>query len=217
MAHSTRQEAKLRQLTEQIRVLTSINHNSFSTQFQVESSQIQERSQKYRLDNESLLDRLQKIEAMYKQLNEDYSRDKHQNSVTLQQLTKPEAGIEVIEKTLDSLDMLQLRDLESKLHHLLVKTGDAKVQNILQLFCLFYKLKQLQIQNENQRKQTERMKLQIDQLAQSRLCKVCEEKELEVVLLPCAHVCLCLGCSERLSNCPICRVPIRQRLKMYQS
>ena len=119
-------------------------------------------------------------------------------------MSKPEAIVEVMEKKLEQWDMNQLRDLEAKLHHLLVKVGDAK-------------LKMLQVQNENQRKQTERMKLQMDQLAQSRLCKVCEEKELEIVLIPCAHVCLCQPCGERLSQCPICRVPIKQRLKMYQS
>jgi CMP-N-acetylneuraminic acid synthetase len=88
---------------------------------------MEEKSLKHKKEAESLFDRYQKLESMYKQLTEDYNRDKHQSAVAYQFLANPESALEMVEKKLDSWDMSQLRDLENKLHHLLVKTGDAKV------------------------------------------------------------------------------------------
>ncbi|KAK9073276.1 hypothetical protein SSX86_007600 [Deinandra increscens subsp. villosa] len=44
------------------------------------------------------------------------------------------------------------------------------------------------------------------------LCRVCFERELSVVLLPCRHWVLCSICSEKCKKCPICRVNIDERL-----
>ncbi|XP_010249378.1 PREDICTED: probable BOI-related E3 ubiquitin-protein ligase 3 isoform X2 [Nelumbo nucifera] len=35
-------------------------------------------------------------------------------------------------------------------------------------------------------------------------CKVCREKEVSVLLLPCRHLCVCKVCESRLSICPVC-------------
>ncbi|KAL8261253.1 hypothetical protein R6Q59_025302 [Mikania micrantha] len=44
------------------------------------------------------------------------------------------------------------------------------------------------------------------------LCRVCFERELSIVLLPCRHWVLCSKCSEKCKKCPICRVNIDERL-----
>ena len=46
-------------------------------------------------------------------------------------------------------------------------------------------------------------------------CAVCLEHPLEVVLHPCAHLCLCSQCAPRVKECPICRTEVRQRKKVH--
>ncbi|XP_052179454.1 uncharacterized protein LOC127792873 [Diospyros lotus] len=47
------------------------------------------------------------------------------------------------------------------------------------------------------------------------LCRVCFEREISVVLLPCRHRILCSNCCEKCKKCPICRVCIEERLPVY--
>ncbi|XVF53953.1 hypothetical protein PTKIN_Ptkin05aG0141800 [Pterospermum kingtungense] len=47
------------------------------------------------------------------------------------------------------------------------------------------------------------------------LCRVCFEREISVVLLPCRHRILCRTCCEKCRKCPICRVSIEERLPVY--
>ena len=44
------------------------------------------------------------------------------------------------------------------------------------------------------------------------LCVVCEDAKKSVLLLPCKHICTCQGCAGGLAACPICRVPIEDRV-----
>ncbi|CAG0879227.1 unnamed protein product [Cyprideis torosa] len=54
-------------------------------------------------------------------------------------------------------------------------------------------------------------------LEEFRLCKVCMDNEKCVVLLPCAHLCVCASCAPALKDCPICRELIRGTVKTYIS
>ncbi|XP_002511976.2 uncharacterized protein LOC8286742 [Ricinus communis] len=47
------------------------------------------------------------------------------------------------------------------------------------------------------------------------LCRVCFEREISVVLLPCRHRILCSMCCEKCKKCPICRISIEERLPVY--
>jgi hypothetical protein len=54
--------------------------------------------------------------------------------------------------------------------------------------------------------------------SQSGRCVVCLEGNLEILILPCNHACLCQGCSAQLldnSLCPICRGRIVNRQRIF--
>ncbi|CAL1408309.1 unnamed protein product [Linum trigynum] len=44
------------------------------------------------------------------------------------------------------------------------------------------------------------------------LCRVCFEEHINVVILPCRHHALCSTCCEKCKKCPLCRVPIEERM-----
>jgi len=48
-------------------------------------------------------------------------------------------------------------------------------------------------------------------------CKVCMEHQIEVVLIPCGHLCLCKGCasSAGMSACPVCRQSVQRRVNVF--
>ncbi|WOL02814.1 hypothetical protein Cni_G11533 [Canna indica] len=47
------------------------------------------------------------------------------------------------------------------------------------------------------------------------LCRICFEAEICMVLLPCRHRILCKSCSDKCKKCPICRMPIEERMPVY--
>lgn len=46
-------------------------------------------------------------------------------------------------------------------------------------------------------------------------CHVCLDKAKDIVLKPCSHFCVCGECAGKLTACPVCRVEIRKREKIY--
>merc|ERR1712216_975514 len=62
-----------------------------------------------------------------------------------------------------------------------------------------------------------RMKAQILELQrrlekeeERHICKICYEREINSVILNCAHVCLCSRCAQQVTHCPICRTEMKQ-------
>lgn len=43
-------------------------------------------------------------------------------------------------------------------------------------------------------------------------CKICMDREISVVLLPCKHQALCRACAYQVTNCPLCRTKIQDRI-----
>jgi hypothetical protein len=41
-----------------------------------------------------------------------------------------------------------------------------------------------------------------------RVCKICMERKVDVILLECGHLVACSNCAEGLDDCPLCRKPI---------
>merc|ERR1712106_208793 len=49
---------------------------------------------------------------------------------------------------------------------------------------------------------------------QSAECVVCMERKCDIIFLPCGHLCSCSQCDRDLSQCPLCRADIVQRVKL---
>ncbi|XP_069779383.1 baculoviral IAP repeat-containing protein 7-B-like [Narcine bancroftii] len=54
-------------------------------------------------------------------------------------------------------------------------------------------------------------------LKRERTCKVCMDKEVGVVFLPCGHLVACRDCTSKIQNCPICRTLIRGSVRTFMS
>ncbi|KAF7229543.1 E3 ubiquitin-protein ligase XIAP [Nothobranchius furzeri] len=52
-------------------------------------------------------------------------------------------------------------------------------------------------------------------LQREKQCKICMDRDLCIVFLPCAHLATCKECSEVLTKCPICCEAITQKVKTY--
>ena len=48
-----------------------------------------------------------------------------------------------------------------------------------------------------------------------RLCKVCRERSLAIVLSPCQHLVLCIECAPQISLCPVCRAVVTSRDRVF--
>ncbi|CAL1545883.1 unnamed protein product [Lymnaea stagnalis] len=55
-----------------------------------------------------------------------------------------------------------------------------------------------------------------NQLRQQTVCKICMDKEVAVVFLPCGHLVSCAECATAMKDCPVCRVNIKGVIKMSQ-
>lgn len=49
------------------------------------------------------------------------------------------------------------------------------------------------------------------------LCKICYEKEIGIVFLPCRHMVACVDCAPSLENCAVCRKPLQATLRAFIS
>ncbi|KAM7000222.1 E3 ubiquitin-protein ligase XIAP [Tautogolabrus adspersus] len=52
-------------------------------------------------------------------------------------------------------------------------------------------------------------------LQREKQCKICMDRDICIVLIPCGHLVTCKECSESLVKCPICCGAITQKIKTY--
>ncbi|XP_053378476.1 baculoviral IAP repeat-containing protein 7-A-like [Mercenaria mercenaria] len=55
------------------------------------------------------------------------------------------------------------------------------------------------------------------QLKNNMTCKICLDSEADIVFLPCGHITSCAMCSPALRRCPVCRVLVKGRIKVFLS
>ncbi|XP_077191939.1 baculoviral IAP repeat-containing protein 7 isoform X4 [Paroedura picta] len=58
---------------------------------------------------------------------------------------------------------------------------------------------------------------QLRRLREERMCKVCMDKDVSIVLIPCGHLVVCAECAPNLRRCPICRATIRDTMRAFMS
>lgn len=87
---------------------------------------------------------------------------------------------------------------------------------LLILFVTFYykwKVNLLEIRND-----------ELENNPTLNLCCICKHKNSNVILLPCAHLCMCLKCFYTMKknshgtlaeNCPMCRAPVEREIRIY--
>lgn len=49
------------------------------------------------------------------------------------------------------------------------------------------------------------------------LCKICYDRDIDVVLYPCGHLILCRWCAQKVSDCPVCRFVITDVIRTYKA
>ncbi|XP_033042986.1 baculoviral IAP repeat-containing protein 7 isoform X1 [Trachypithecus francoisi] len=57
---------------------------------------------------------------------------------------------------------------------------------------------------------------QLRRLQEERTCKVCLDRAVSIVFVPCGHL-VCAECAPSLQLCPICRAPIRSHVRTFLS
>lgn len=55
------------------------------------------------------------------------------------------------------------------------------------------------------------------QLREARTCKICLDKEVNTVFLPCGHLVCCNECAPEMDKCPVCRQLIRGTVRIFLS
>uniref|UniRef100_A0A8C9NPR8 RING-type E3 ubiquitin transferase n=1 Tax=Serinus canaria TaxID=9135 RepID=A0A8C9NPR8_SERCA len=58
---------------------------------------------------------------------------------------------------------------------------------------------------------------QLRRLQEERMCKVCMDRDVSVVFVPCGHLVACEECALNLRLCPICRAVIQGSVRAFMS
>lgn len=63
----------------------------------------------------------------------------------------------------------------------------------------------------------EQLQRENESLRDKQLCKVCMERDVEVIFYPCKHFVCCAMCGTAVTTCPICRQPIESLDKVFMA
>ncbi|XP_063819208.1 baculoviral IAP repeat-containing protein 7 [Pseudophryne corroboree] len=70
---------------------------------------------------------------------------------------------------------------------------------------------------KNQEKSALSTEEQLRRLKEERMCKVCMDRDVSMVFVPCGHLVVCKDCAPNLRHCPICRATIRGSVRAFMS
>ena len=56
-----------------------------------------------------------------------------------------------------------------------------------------------------------------ERLREERLCRICYDREANIVFVPCGHLATCGNCASAFRDCPVCRAPIQHAVKTFMS
>lgn len=84
--------------------------------------------------------------------------------------------------------------------------------------ALELKIQTVQLEMQRMKEQKEdQFKEEVCYKLQRVVCKICFEKEVEVLFLPCYHLVSCQGCKKQLAQkkCPLCRAAYQGTIRVY--
>ncbi|XP_078492406.1 LOW QUALITY PROTEIN: inhibitor of apoptosis protein [Ciona intestinalis] len=70
---------------------------------------------------------------------------------------------------------------------------------------------------ENHEEEERRIQAELRRLRDEKRCKVCLDRDAEMVFVPCGHLCTCMQCTQSLRQCPVCRMRITKAYRTYPS
>ena len=61
----------------------------------------------------------------------------------------------------------------------------------------------------------EDLQAELRRLRDEKRCKICLDRDANMVFTPCGHMCACMQCTQKLKMCPLCRRKINKAYKTY--
>lgn len=159
---------------------------------------------KTKLDFQNIKDEAENWSSMYNdsfaELQHVESRLESATSLYLQKISEMDKELQESkdknklllgdEEELSKLDIFEIHNLEKKLLDNLSKIQTIKENKLLE---------KLRTKNEGP------------------FCVICKERNINIILCPCNHVCLCHECSGNILTCPLCRTNITSKQKVFIS
>lgn len=56
---------------------------------------------------------------------------------------------------------------------------------------------------------------ELKKLEEQKICKICRKENVEVLFLPCGHLVSCSQCSSTASQCPVCKMAVTDKIRIY--
>lgn len=110
-------------------------------------------------------------------------------------------------------DITHLSDLD----HLNVK----QLKNLLSTNGVYYKgcIERSELMERAARlwEQHKQSQIDIEQMEEEDVCKICWDAPIECVILECGHMACCLNCGKQMSECPICKQYVVRVVRFFKA
>ncbi|CAF1102239.1 unnamed protein product [Adineta steineri] len=110
-------------------------------------------------------------------------------------------------ESIHNLTVGQLKDILTQ--NFVSYRGCVEKNELITKLELLYRDKQLQEKEFNPSISTEQ--------SDENLCKICMDATIDCVFLDCGHLCTCVQCGKKLSECPLCRCFIIRVVRVFKS
>uniref|UniRef100_H2ZML4 RING-type domain-containing protein n=1 Tax=Ciona savignyi TaxID=51511 RepID=H2ZML4_CIOSA len=106
-------------------------------------------------------------------------------------------------------------------HFLLRNRGhnfvEAALSSLLQCVVNVIKSYNLSKDKTSSPEEERRVQSELRRLRDEKRCKVCLDRDAEMVFIPCGHLSTCLICTQSLRQCPVCRMKINRSYRTFPS